>query len=132
MLPREYYDGLMYFILNDPRLKRPVTLRVPDPLAAEKHFAAGLNFYFDGNYINAEKSFLLTIENDSQDARFFYFLGLSRLAQNRRREAYADFNQGVVLERINRPAPVAVDQSLERIQGPARCILNEFRQNPER
>ncbi len=132
MLPREYYDGLMYFILNDPRLKQPVSARIPNPLAAEKHFAAGLNFYFDCDYINAEKSFLLTIENDSQDARFFYFLGLSRLAQNRRREAYADFNQGVVLERINRPAPVAVDQSLERIQGPARCILNEFRQNPER
>jgi hypothetical protein len=132
ILPREYYDGLMYLILNDPRLKRPDSLRIPNPLAAEKHFAAGLNFYFDGDYVNAERSFLLTIENDSQDARFFYFLGLSRLAQNRRREAYADFNQGVVLERINRPAPVAVDQSLERIQGPARCILNEFRQNPER
>ncbi len=132
MLPREYYDGLMYLILNDPRLKRPDSLRIPNPLAAEKHFAAGLNFYFDGDFINAEKSFLLTIENDSQDARFFYFLGLSRLALNRRREAYADFNQGVLLERVNRPAPVEVDQSLERIQGPARCILDEFRQSPER
>jgi len=132
MLPREYYDGLLYLIRNDPRLKQPVSVRVPNPLAAEKHFAAGLNFYFDGDYINAERSFLLTIENDSQDARFFYFLGLSRLALNRRREAYADFNQGVLLERLNRPASVAVDQSLERIQGPARCILNEFRQSPER
>jgi hypothetical protein len=132
MLPREYYDGLMYLILNDPRLKRPDSLRIPNPLEAEKHFAAGLNFYFDGDYLNAEKSFLLTIENDSQDARFFYFLGLSRLALNRRRDAYADFNQGAMLEHLNRPAPAAVDESLERIQGPTRCILNEFRQSPER
>ncbi len=132
MLPREYYDGLVYLIANDPRLRRPDSLRVPNPLEAERHFAAGLNFYFDGDYINAEKSFLLTIANDSQDARFFYFLGLSRLALNRRRDAYADFSQGVLLERLNRPAPAAVDVSLERIQGPARCILNGFRENPER
>jgi hypothetical protein len=132
MLPREYYDGLMYLILNDPRLKQPDSLRIPNPLEAEKHFAAGLNFYFDGDYINAEKSFLLTIENDSQDARFFYFLGLSRLALKRRRDAYTDFDQGALLERVNRPAPPAVDESLERIQGPTRLIVNEFRQSPER
>ncbi|HEY7329510.1 MAG TPA: hypothetical protein VH592_17865 [Gemmataceae bacterium] len=132
MLPREYGDGLVYLITNDPRLRRPDSLRTPNPLEAEKHFAAGVDFYFEHNYINAEKEFLLTIENDSQDARFFYFLGLSRLALNRRRDAYADFTQGALLERLNRPASPAVDVSLERIQGPMRYIVNEFRQNPER
>lgn len=132
LLPREYGDGLVYLFRNDPRLKRPDSQRTPNPLDAEKHFAAGLTFYFDRDYGNAEKEFLLTVENDSQDARFFYFLGLSRLAQNRRRDAYADFNQGVMLERLNRPAPAAVDESLERIQGPARFSVNESRQRPER
>ena len=132
MLPREYGNGLLYLIQNDPRLKRPDSLRTPNPLEAEKHFAAGLNFYFERDYINAEKEFLLTIENDSQDARFFYFLGLSKLVQNRRRDAYADFSQGALLERLNRPAPAAVNEALERIQGPTRCIVNEFRQSPER
>jgi tetratricopeptide (TPR) repeat protein len=131
MLPRRYGDGLVYLIRNDPRLKRPDSLRTPNPLQAEKHFAAGLNFYFDRDYANAEKEFLLTVENDSQDARFFYFLGLSRLAQNRRRDGYADFNQGAMLERLNRPSPAAVSESLERIQGPTRRIVNEFRQRPE-
>jgi hypothetical protein len=132
MLPREYGDSLVYLLHNDPRLKRPDSLRIPNPLEAEKHFAAGLNFYFDRAYANAEKEFLLTIENDSQDARFFYFLGLSRLAQNRRRDAYADFGQGALLERLNRPASPAVDESLERIQGPMRFLVNDFRQSPER
>src|SRR5262249_27477539 len=72
LLPREYADGLMYLILNDPRLRRPDSLRIPNPLEAEKHFAAGLNFYFEGDYTNAEQEFLLTIRNESQDARYFY------------------------------------------------------------
>lgn len=106
--------------------------RMPNPLAAEKHFAAGLNFYFDNDYANAEKELLLAVENDSQDARFFYFLGLSRLARNRSRDAYADFNQGVALERLNRPSSVAVNESLERVQGPTRRLVNGFRENPQR
>jgi hypothetical protein len=103
-------------------------MRAINPLDAEKHYALGLNFYFDRDYVNAEKEFLLTIENDSQDARFFYFLGLSRLAQNRRRDAFADFTQGTALERMNRPSPAAVDDALERVQGPTRLILNGFRE----
>jgi len=131
MLPPEYGNGLVYLLSNDPRLKRPDSLATPNPLEAEKHFAAGLNFYFGRDYPNAEKEFLLTIANDSQDARFFYFLGLSRLAQNRRRDAYADFSQAALLERRNRPAAAAVDESLERIQGPMRLLLNSFRRSPQ-
>ncbi|MHB1426318.1 MAG: hypothetical protein ACYC3I_24400 [Gemmataceae bacterium] len=130
MLPREIGNGLLFLILNDPRLKRPDVPRIPNPMEAEKHFAAGLNFYFDDDYANAEQEFLLTIENDSQDARIFYFLGLSRLAQNRRREANFDFEQGAMLERLDRPSPAAVNVSLERIQGSCRTIVNEFRQRP--
>lgn len=131
MLPREYGNGLMYLILNHPRLKRPDSLRIPNPMDAEKHFSAGLNFYFDGDYANAEKAFLLTIENDGNDARYFYFLGLSRLAQKRRLDANADFDQGAALERINRPSPATVSESLERIQGPTRLLINDYRQRQE-
>jgi hypothetical protein len=132
MLPREYGNGLVYLLQNDPRLKRPDSLRAPNPLEAETHFAAGMNFYFDRDYVQAEKEFLLTIENDSQDARFFYFLGLARLAQGRRRDAYVDFGQGALLERQNRPSPAAVNEALERIQGPMRFLVNKFREGPER
>jgi tetratricopeptide (TPR) repeat protein len=130
MLPREYGNGLLYLVVNHPRLKRPDSLRIANPMEAEKHFAAGLNFYFDDDYANAEREFLLTVENDGQDARYYYFLGLSRLARNERRAALDDFNQGAMLERLNRPASAAVSESLERIQGPTRRIVNEFRKRP--
>ncbi len=131
-MPREYGNGLLYLVLNHPRLKRPDSLRTPNPAEAVRHFAGGLNFYFDRDYLNAEKSFLLAIENDTQDARYFYYLGLSRLAQNKRRDANDDFNQGAMLERLNRPAPAMVSESLERIQGPTRRIVNDIRYRPER
>ncbi len=132
MLPREYGNGLMYLILNHPRLKRPDSLRIPNPQEAERYFDEGLNFYFDRDYANAEKSFALAIENNGGDARYFYYLGLSRLVQNRRRDAVDDFDQGSLLEHLNRPAPAAVSESLERVQGPMRRILNDVRQRPDR
>jgi tetratricopeptide (TPR) repeat protein len=129
-MPREYGNGLEHLVLNHPRLKRPDSLRTPNPFEAERHFAAGLNFYFDRDYSKAEKEFLLTVENDSHDARYFYFLGLSRLGQNKRPDAYADFEEGATLERQNRPSSAAVSESLERIQGPLRRIVNEVRTRP--
>jgi tetratricopeptide (TPR) repeat protein len=128
-LPREYARGLLLIIDSHPCLKRPDSLRVPNPLEAEKHFAAGLNFYFEANYADAEKEFLLTVENDNQDARFFYFLGLSRLMQGKR-DAYEDFDQGAILEQLSRPPSGVVSQALERIQGEARRVLNEARNRP--
>jgi hypothetical protein len=131
ILPREYGEGLAFLLRNDPRLQRPGSLRTSNPMEADKHFAAGLNFFYNRDYVNAEKEFLLAVEADSQDARFFYYLGLSRLAQNRRRDAFADFRQAVLLERLHRPSQAAVDESLERVQGPLRRIVNETRQSPE-
>jgi hypothetical protein len=132
MLPREYGNGLMYLVLNHPRLRRPDSLRIPNPQEAEHHFDEGLNFYFDREYGKAEKSFTLAIENDGRDARYFYYLGLSKLCQNRRRDAQDDFDQGALLEHLNRPAPAAVSESLERVQGPMRRILNDYRERPDR
>jgi hypothetical protein len=128
-LPPRYSGGLLDLVRNHPRLKRPDTLRVPNPLDAEKNYAAGLNFYFDRNYPAAEKAFEAAVENDSQDARYFYFLGLSRLAQNKR-EAYEDLDQGASLEAQNRPPSAVVSVALERIQGPLRRIVNEARTRP--
>src|SRR5262249_26998648 len=93
-MPRNFADGLLRVIRNHPARGRPESLLVPNPLEADKHYAAGLNFFFARDYANAEKDFLLAVENDNQDARYFYFLGLSRLMQGKRREAYEDFDMG--------------------------------------
>jgi tetratricopeptide (TPR) repeat protein len=130
-VPRSLADGLLRIIRSHPALKQPESLLAVNPLEAERHYAAGLNFFFRRDYANAEKDFLLAIENDNQDARYFYFLGLSRLMQGKRRQAYEDFDMGSRLERLNRPAPAAVSSSLERVQGPVRRVVNEARNRPQ-
>ena len=75
-------------------------------------------------------SFLDAIKNDALDARYHYFLGLARLAQNKQ-EAYEDFEQGAKLEAQDRPSRVAVSVALERVQGPARQALNETRKRAQ-
>jgi tetratricopeptide (TPR) repeat protein len=128
-LPPRYSEGLLRMVRTHPGLSRPDSMLVPDPLLAVRHYAAGLNFYFARNYRSAEKEFLAAIENDSQDARFFYYLGLSRLLQNKRGAA-EDVDQGARLEARGRPAPAAVSAALERVQGPARRHVNEARTRP--
>jgi hypothetical protein len=128
-LPPRYAGGLLELVRNHPRLKRPDTLRVPNPFDAERNYAAGLNYYFARDYPAAEKSFAAAVENDSQDARYFYFLGLAKLAQNKR-DAYDDLDQGAVLESQNRPPAATVSVALERIQGPLRRVINDARTKP--
>jgi TolA-binding protein len=106
-------------------VKVPVVAGTPNPQDAEKHYAAGLSRYFRRRYSDAEAEFLQAIENDTQDARFFYFLGLSRFMQGK--SAADDFAQGAALERQDRPGLEAVSRALERIQGPERLIVNESR-----
>jgi hypothetical protein len=128
-LGAEHAAGLMAIIEGHPALRRPTVLVVADPLAAERHYDAGLNFYSDRGYAKAEKEFFAAVENDGQDARYHYYLGLSRLMQGDR-DAYEDFEQGARLERENRPPRAAVSASLERVQGAPRQVLNEVRDRP--
>jgi Tetratricopeptide repeat len=125
-LTPEYADGLMQLIESHPTLKRPESLKIANPLNAEKHYAAGLHWYYDRNYVNAEKEFLDAVRNDALDARYHYFLGLARLAQNKQ-EGNEDFAQGARLEAQDRPSRAAVSAALERVQGPMRQALNDAR-----
>jgi tetratricopeptide (TPR) repeat protein len=129
LLAPAYANALLDLINNHPMLKRPESLAIPEPAVGEKHYAAGLNFFFGRNYADAEKEFLSAIENDNGDARYYYFLGLSRLAQGKRAAA-EDFDQAARLERLGRPDRATVSRALERVQGPLRRVLNEIRSRP--
>jgi tetratricopeptide (TPR) repeat protein len=129
LLAPAYANALLDLISNHPMLKRPDTLTVPEPAEGEKHYAAGVNFFFAGRYLDAEKEFVSAVENDNGDARYYYYLGLSRLAQGKR-EAQEDFDQAARLERLGRPGRPAVSAALERVQGQMRRVLNEVRTRP--
>jgi tetratricopeptide (TPR) repeat protein len=130
LLSRDHADGLKMLVESHPALSRPTSQTVANPLEAEKHYATGLRWYFDRKYGNAEQEFKAAVEQDGRDARYYYFLGLSRLLQDKRRDAMADFEEGAMLERKNRPPSGAVNDSLERVQGALRQQLNAVREQP--
>jgi tetratricopeptide (TPR) repeat protein len=131
LLAPRYANGMLDLIAGHPRLKQPDSLAVPDPAAGERHYSSGLTFFAARRYADAEKEFLMAVENDNGDARYYYFLGLSRLAQNKR-SAYEDFDQAARLERLGRPDRGSVSAALERVQGPMRRTLNQIRNRPVR
>jgi hypothetical protein len=105
---------------------RPEAQTGSNPLEADRHYAAGLNLYFERRYDAAEREFQAALDNDNRDARYFYFLGLARLAQGKS-DAYGDFDQGARLEKQGLPSRPAVSTSLERVQGPVRQTLDGAR-----
>ncbi len=124
---RDYADALIDLVNRHPMLRRPDHLEIPDPLRAEAFFTTGLRHFGAKNYLDAEKAFVSAVEADNQDARYFYYLGLTRMALGRRDDATADYQQGAILEAQGKPGRAAVSESLETIQGTPRQTLNSFR-----
>jgi tetratricopeptide (TPR) repeat protein len=124
-------DGLLLLIRNHPCLKRDDVDRV-NLVEAERLYAQGVRLYFQCDYRQAEKLFLMSLENFDQDARTFYFLGLSRLGQGNMEQAYASFEMGAQLERGGRPGKDAINAALERVQGPERRLLGQIRDRVEK
>jgi tetratricopeptide (TPR) repeat protein len=139
---KEYVKGL-YMIYPDvpardlvrlveehPAFQAPDLSGQPQPVLAERHFGRGLAYYWQQKYPQAEEELQKALACYNQDARYHYFLGLARLAQRtpaKREAAWFEFEQGARLEAENRPASSVVNASLERIQGPVRAYLDQFR-----
>jgi tetratricopeptide (TPR) repeat protein len=119
-----------FLLENHPAFQRREGLRPSDPLLAEEYYAAGLHQYFIGNYVRAERDFSDAAFYNDEDARYVYFLGLARLPQPGKRDlAVEDFRQAARLEQVGRPPAAAVSLALERVQGPARHLLNRVRED---
>jgi tetratricopeptide (TPR) repeat protein len=129
------YPGLeskevVRMIEEHPAFQHPDAANRPNPILAEKHFGLGLHLYWTNRYPEAETEFKQAIDLFSQDARYFYYLGLSQLGQKsklKRDQGYYSFEKGAQLEAINRPSIVEINTSLERVQGDDRRLLNTYR-----
>lgn len=124
-------DGLLLLIRNHPALKKDDADRI-NPVEAERLYGQAVRLYFLRDFAEAEKLFLLSLENYDQDARTFYFLGLARLAQGKTDLAYASFESGAQLERGGKPGKGVINTALERIQGTERRMLGQVRDRIER
>jgi hypothetical protein len=133
MMPGPITDGLHELVDGHPVFKRPDGVSPPNPLMADKHYAMGLSHFWARRYPEAEREFYEAVRYLSQDARYQYFLGLSRLLQGgkaKRDAAYIDFQQAYRLEQAGRPNLLEVNTALERVQGWGREQLDRFRRQP--
>jgi TolA-binding protein len=90
-------------------------------------YSKGLLAYFDRNYSDAESRLLQATKDYPNDARYWYFLGLAQFELGKRSDAETAFQKGADLELQFQPSSREVATSLERVQGPARRLLNKYR-----
>jgi TolA-binding protein len=101
-----------------------------NPYVADDHYGAGIGLYWSGRYHDAEKEFALAIRYAGaydQDARHFYYLGLSQFQEGNARAAAESIRRAVLLEQQNKPGSATINKILERVQGEPRRFLNTYR-----
>jgi len=97
-----------------------------DQFAVTASYGSGVHAYYAGKYQQSYEDFSAAVEAGSLDPRVFYFRGLTALKLGRSDEAQADFSEGAKQEAAGwsgRP----VSPSLERVQGPDRLRLEQYR-----
>jgi colicin import membrane protein len=94
---------------------------------ARKFYAAGLEAYTAGLFANAEGWFDRAAKDDPADARYWYYLGLSKWSQGKAKDAEADFRTGADWEGRSKPGRRVVGDALVKVQGPPRAALDVFR-----
>jgi hypothetical protein len=131
VLPGAETQDLAKIVNSHPAFRQSDLAGQINPQMSERHFAKGLEFFWAKKYLDAENEFKKAVTYFSEDARYYYFLGMSRLLQKEREKlllAEYDFELGVQLEIARKPATQAINASLERIQGELRRVLNSKRE----
>lgn len=98
--------------------------RAQDEARALKLYGKACHIFFQGGNDAVIATLDEAIGLDDGDPRMFYFRGLAKRRLGRSDEAAADFQRGGELERSG---AFAVGVALERIQGPERLVVEEYR-----
>lgn len=106
---------------------RPATSVAQDTVLAEL-YGHGVHAYFANEYQDAHKFLTTAIDSGSRDPRAFYFRGLAYTSLGRPDEAKADFQKGAELETAGADRVYPVSQSLQRVQGSTRMVIERQRQ----
>ncbi len=90
-------------------------------------YGRGVHAYFAGNSTQAEQYFTEVIQAGSSDPRPYYFRAILRLGQGRQFEAENDMRIGATYEARNPGVQHSIGRALQRVQGPSRRTLEQFR-----
>jgi tetratricopeptide (TPR) repeat protein len=124
-------EQLEIIISKHPGLKQRDVVSQPMPLQGETHFNKGLAAFWAKKYADAEAQFEQAVQYYDQDARYWYFLGMSRYLQGTKEKQMAAefaFGEGAFLEKQRKPGTRDINISLERVQGEMRTVLNNYRE----
>jgi len=92
---------------------------------AASELSDSMQLFHQGDYENAYKGLTSLVQEDKQDARIYYYRGLISLRTGHRDAAARDFQLAMQLEAAG--AGQGVGESLQRIQGQERLILEKYR-----
>lgn len=104
----------------------PLAVRAQQFGAADALYSNGVQAYFRGCSAEAESSFSSLMGVDPNDPRAHYFRALSLMRQGREDEARSDMEIGAQLE-ARSPNRFDIGKTLERVQGPGRLLLEQYR-----
>jgi hypothetical protein len=90
-------------------------------------YGRGVHAYFGGQARAAHQYLTTAIDAGTRDPRAYYFRGLAYQQLGRPTEARADFKSGAELEQHDVGGLFYVDRSLERVQGPSRLLIEQYR-----
>ena len=102
-------------------------LSAPNPQSAFERYTSGRSAFGDLKMEKAEQEFALATKLDDQDARYHYFLGVSRWSLGKEELAKASFRHAASLEKQNKPSKVFVGLALEALSEENRRIVDEYR-----
>jgi hypothetical protein len=94
---------------------------------SQETYGAGVHAYFSGDFRHAHQLLTSLIDTSANDPRAYYFRGLALMHLGREDEAKQDFLQGAKLETKDLDQTHNVSKALERIQGDARVLLEQYR-----
>ncbi len=91
-------------------------------------YGSGVHAYNGGDYNTAYRELTAAIQGGTIDPRAYYFRGLTYLRMGRQQEAAADFQKGAEMETGDSNDVFPVSNSLARVQGPDRDMLERYRE----
>jgi hypothetical protein len=106
----------------------PKLARAQETDVAGTLYSRGVEDFFAGRLQDANSFFSRSIAINPNDPRAYYFRSLSRLAQGCQDAARDDMQIGARLE-ARLPNRFAMGKTFERVQGPARMLLERYRQS---
>jgi hypothetical protein len=99
-----------------------------DDSVFDQMYGNGVHAYFGGDYSRAYDNLSAAIRGGSRDPRVYYFRAFAESRLGREQDAAADFQTGATFEATGGSQNL-VSQALERIQGPTRATLEQYREN---